>query len=51
MVPTGNTTAMAELLEKWYTDRPVPRTPVPAPYRREDMIQSHIALYNELCRK
>lgn len=51
MVPTGNTTVMAELLEKWYTDRPVPLTPVPAPYRREDMIQSHIDLYNELCRK
>lgn len=51
MVPTGDTQAMAGLLEKWYTDRPVPRTPVPAPYRREDMIQSHIDLYNELCRK
>ena len=51
MVPTGDTQAMAGLLEKWYTDRPVPLTPVPAPYRREDMIQSHIDLYNELCRK
>ncbi|MBQ9830284.1 MAG: glycosyltransferase [Akkermansia sp.] len=51
MVPTADTQAMAGLLEKWYTDRPVPLTPVPAPYRREDMIQSHIDLYNELCRK
>lgn len=51
MVPTGDTQAMAGLLEKWYTDRPVPLTPVPPPYRREDMIQSHIDLYNELCRK
>ena len=51
MVPTGNTQAMAELLEKWYSDRPVPVTPVPAPYRREDMIQSHLELYNTLCKK
>lgn len=51
MVPTGNAQAMAELLEKWYSDRPVPLTPIPAPYRREDMIQSHIDLYNELCEK
>ena len=51
MVTTGNPQAMAELLEQWYPERPVPRTPVPAPYRREDMIQSHIDLYHTLCRK
>lgn len=45
MIPTGNTTAMADLLEKWYTERPTPLSPVPAPYRRTDMIQAHIALY------
>lgn len=48
MVPPHDTQAMAELLEKWYTERPVPKTPVPAPYRREDMIQAHIDLYREL---
>ena len=51
MVPTCNTQAMAELLEKWYTARPTPLTPVPAPYRREDMIQAHIDLYNALCKR
>ena len=50
MIPTGDTTAMANLLEKWYTERPVPKTPVPAPYRRADMIQAHIDLYQALCR-
>lgn len=47
-VPACNPQAMAELLEKWYSQRPVPRTPVPAPYRREDMIQAHIDLYSAL---
>jgi glycosyltransferase involved in cell wall biosynthesis len=51
MVPTGDTTAMAELLEKWYTDRPTPLTPVPAPYRRSDMIQAHIELYQAVSHK
>ncbi len=48
MVPTGNTTAMAELLEQWFTERPSPLTPVPAPYRRDDMIQAHIKLYQSV---
>lgn len=47
-VPACNSQAMAELLEKWYAQRPVPRTPVPAPYRRQDMIQAHIDLYSAL---
>lgn len=51
MVPAGDTRAMAQLLEKWYTERPVPKTPVPAPYRRQDMIDAHIALYKQLCGK
>ncbi len=51
MVPTGDTTAMAELLEKWFTERPTPLTPVPAPYRRADMIQAHIELYQAVSRK
>ncbi|MBR5888914.1 MAG: glycosyltransferase family 4 protein [Akkermansia sp.] len=50
MIPAGDTAAMAGLLEKWYAQRPVPKTPVPAPYRREDMIQAHIDLYQSLCR-
>lgn len=49
-VPTGNPQAMADLLSKWYKQRPTPKLPVSAPYRREDMIQSHVDLYTELCR-
>lgn len=51
MVQTGNPQAMAILLESWYKEKPVPITPVPPPYRREDMIQAHIELYQQLCRK
>ena len=43
--------AMVRVLEQWYTERPVPKTPVPAPYRREDMIQAHIELYRQLTGK
>ena len=50
MVPTCDTQAMADTLEAWYTERPVPLTPVPAPYRRDDMIRAHIALYQEFCK-
>lgn len=47
-VPTGDTAAMAQRLALWYRERPVPLAPVPAPYRRQDMLESHIALYREL---
>ncbi len=47
-VPTGDTAAMATLLCQWYKNRPTPTLPVPAPYRREDMIGAHIELYNSL---
>ncbi len=47
-VPTGDPHAMAERLAAWYTQRPVPKLPVPPPYRREDMIGAHVALYHEL---
>ena len=50
MIPTGDTAAMADLLEKWYSCRPVPKAPIPAPYRRATMIQAHIDLYRQLCR-
>lgn len=51
MVKACEPQLMAELLEKWYTARPTPRTPVPAPYRRQDMIQAHIDLYSGMCKK
>ncbi len=47
-VPTGDTAAMAALLSQWYKNRPTPVLPVPAPYRREDMIGAHLELYNSL---
>ncbi|MBQ8900748.1 MAG: glycosyltransferase family 4 protein, partial [Akkermansia sp.] len=48
-VPTKDTQAMAELLAHWYQQRPTPVLPVPAPYRREDMINAHLELYRSLC--
>lgn len=48
-VPTKDTQAMAELLAHWYQHRPTPVLPVPAPYRREDMINAHLELYRSLC--
>ncbi len=47
-VPTGDPLAMADRLADWYAERPTPRLPLPAPYRREDMMEAHIALYREL---
>ncbi len=47
-VPTGDTAAMAELLERWRENPPHPRLPVPPPYRREDMIGAHLRLYRKL---
>ncbi len=47
-VPTGDPHAMAERLAQWHRQRPIPKLPVPAPYRREDMIGAHMALYGEL---
>jgi len=47
-IPTGDTAAMAQRLAAWYRKRPVPLTPVPPPYRRQDMLESHINLYREL---
>lgn len=48
-VPTGDALAMAELLASWHGRLPSPRTPVPAPYRRQDMINAHLNLYQTLC--
>lgn len=47
--PSRNPEAMVEILARWYNHRPTPHTPVPAPYRREDMIQAHLKLYRQLC--
>ncbi len=47
-VPTGDPHAMADLLTTWYTQRPMPKLPVPAPYRRQDMIGAHLDLYRAL---
>lgn len=49
-VPTANPEAMADTLARWYVDPPTPRLPVPPPYRREDMILSHLRLYRTLSR-
>lgn len=46
-VPTGNLTAMAELLKQWYAGTPIPAR-VGAPYRREDMIEAHLRTYERL---
>lgn len=46
--PTKDTAAMVDILAAWYTDRPTPKHPIPAPYRREDMINEHLRLYQSL---
>lgn len=48
LIPPGDTHAMANLLAKWYTERPATPREIPSPYRREDMINAHISLYEEL---
>ena len=47
-VPACDPAAMAELLAAWYGNLPVPALPIPAPYRREDMINAHAELYRSL---
>ncbi len=46
-VPTGNISAMVDLLERWYAAAPTPAT-VGIPYRREDMIDAHLRTYERL---
>lgn len=48
MIPPRDTAAMAALLEQWYRTPPCVPPSIPAPFRMEDMIDSHIAVYNEL---
>lgn len=47
-VPANNPAAMAEKLAAWYGQTPAPALPVPPPYRRQDMIEAHLALYENL---
>lgn len=44
-VPVGDTAAMAKLLAEWHRQAPTPLSPVPAPYRREDMLEGHLRVY------
>ncbi len=39
---------LAELLASWYSAPPSPKLPLPAPYRREDMLRSHLLLYQQV---
>lgn len=48
LIPPGDTHTMANLLAQWYTERPATPKEIPAPYRRTDMINAHIRLYEEL---
>ncbi len=50
-IPTGDPQAMAALLARWHTQRPTPKLPVGAPYRRADMIEAHLALYREVMQR
>lgn len=47
--PTKDTAAMVDILANWYIQRPIPKHPLPSPYKREDMINAHIELYQSLC--
>lgn len=47
-VPACDAHAMAQRLTDWYHHVPAPKLPIPPPYRREDMIGAHLALYREL---
>lgn len=48
MIPVGDTAAMADRLAGWYRCPPTLKRPVGEPYRRQDMINSHLALYHTL---
>lgn len=50
-VPTRDPHAMAQRLVAWYVHAPSPKLPIPPPYRREDMIGAHLALYKKLTGK
>lgn len=47
-IPVGNTAAMASLLAQWHQSPPPVPSHIPPPYNINDMIQSHINVYEEL---
>ncbi len=47
-VAPGDTDGMAKLLASWRSAPPRPLSPLPAPYRRQDMIGAHLQVYAEL---
>ena len=47
-IPVGDTRAMVERLAEWYHTPPKLAKPVGSPYRRQDMIDAHLALYQTL---
>lgn len=47
-VKVGDTAAMVELLASWFRTPPHLLKPVGSPYRREDMINAHFSLYQEV---
>ena len=46
-IPVGDTAAMAALLASWYNNAPTPKSPIPPPFRREDMLEGHLRVYNK----
>ncbi len=48
LVPVGDSLAMAELLAGWYQHETRPPAKIPSPFRMDHMIDSHLAVYNEL---
>lgn len=45
-IPVGDTAAMADLLASWYNQAPTPKSPIPPPFRREDMLEGHLRVYH-----
>lgn len=47
-VAPGDAEGMTSLLARWHAAPRRPVSPLPAPYRRQDMIEAHLQLYEEL---
>lgn len=48
MIPVGDTDAMVARLAEWYHTPPSLKQPVGSPYKRQDMIDAHLALYRQI---